>query len=90
MEPLLRLVRLHRAGRHGRPQSSVLALRALTKEMSMSTWKGTKVKHADGRQGGIKDDWSGFLHRGLKIDVDGGTEAFVQLNSNGPDTGEVG
>lgn len=56
----------------------------------MSSWTGVKVRHADGRSGFIESDWEGFLHRGLKIAIEGGGEAFVQLNSNGPDTGESG
>lgn len=51
----------------------------------MSSWKGVKVKHDDGRSGVIESDWEGFLHRALKIAIEGGGEAFVQLNSNGPD-----
>lgn len=35
----------------------------------MSTWKGMKVKHSDGRIGVIEADWEGFLHRGLKISL---------------------
>lgn len=30
------------------------------------------------------------MHRGLKIAVEDGGEAFVQLNSNSPDAGEAG
>jgi hypothetical protein len=56
----------------------------------VSTWKGIKVQHADGRAGVIDSEWDGFLHRGLKIAVDGGGESFVQLNSNGRDTGDAG
>lgn len=58
--------------------------------MGVPSWTGTMVRHLDGRSGKISDDWPGFLHVGLKIAVDGGGEAFVQLNSNGPDTGEKG
>jgi len=56
----------------------------------MSTWVGVKVGHTDGRHGVIADDYEGFLHRVLRIDVEGGGDAYVQLNSNGPDTGESG
>lgn len=58
--------------------------------MSGYSWRGTKVKHEDGREGSIVSDYEGFLHRVLTIDVVGGGESFVQLNSNGPDTGEAG
>lgn len=54
------------------------------------SWQGIKVRHADGRTGAIRSDYSGFLHRALSIKVDGGGEDFVQLNSNGPDTGSPG
>lgn len=51
---------------------------------------GKRVKHVDGREGTIKWEAPGFCHVGLFIiDTDGGT-AFVQLNTNGPDTGEAG
>lgn len=56
----------------------------------MSTWKGIKVKHRDGREGVIVSDYTGFLHRALRIEVQEGKEAFVQLNSDGPDNGEAG
>ncbi len=53
-------------------------------------WAGKRVKHADGREGKIKREAPGFCHVGLFIiDTDGGT-AYVQLNSNGPDSGETG
>lgn len=54
------------------------------------SWEGTKVQNKDGRNGVITSDYEGFLHRSLCIELEGGGEAFVQLNSNGPDTGEVG
>ena len=56
----------------------------------MSTWKGIKVKHQDGREGVIASDYAGFMHRGLQINVVGGEDAYVQLNSDGPDSGEAG
>tara|TARA_R110000782_G_C14538090_1_gene383381 strand:- start:232 stop:513 length:282 start_codon:yes stop_codon:yes gene_type:complete len=53
-------------------------------------WRGKRVKHVDGREGKIRREFPGFCHVGLFIiDDDGGT-AFVELNSNGPDTGESG
>jgi hypothetical protein len=58
--------------------------------MSELGWQGTKVRHADGRTGVIASDYVGFCHAGLSIRVDGGGEAFIQLNTNGPDTGEAG
>lgn len=58
--------------------------------MSDLGWKVTKVRHTDGRTGIIVSDYAGFLHAALMIRVDGGGESFVQLNTNGPDTGEAG
>ncbi|MBA9846779.1 hypothetical protein [Ralstonia pickettii] len=54
-------------------------------------WKGKRVKHADGRTGVIRSESCGFCFVGLTIAIDGieGTE-WVQLNSNGPDTGAFG
>ena len=37
----------------------------------MSTWKGIKVKHQDGREGVIASDYAGFMHRALQINVVG-------------------
>ena len=54
------------------------------------SWQGIKVRHPDGRKGSIRHDNEGFLHSALFINVDGGGEDFVQLNSNGPDTGSPG
>ena len=56
----------------------------------MSTWKGIKVKHQDGREGVIASDYAGFMHRALHINVVGAEDAYVQLNSDGPDSGEAG
>lgn len=53
-------------------------------------WEGKSVRHADGRTGVISAESTGFLHVGLRISVDGGKEACVQLNTNGKDTGEPG
>ena len=58
--------------------------------MSEIGWLGKRVRHHDGRTGIIKDEWVGFCHVGLKISVDRGGTAFVQLNTNGKDTGEAG
>lgn len=54
------------------------------------SWQGIKVRHTNGRTGTIRSDYSGFLHRVLSINVDGGGEDSIQLNSNGPDTGSIG
>ena len=56
----------------------------------MYGWQGLKVQHVDGRSGAIASDFEGFLHRAVTIKVNGGPDAYVQLNSNGPDTGEAG
>jgi len=54
-------------------------------------WKGKHVKHADGRTGTIRTEVRGFLHLGLKIEIDGGDKTdWVQLNANGQDTGSKG
>lgn len=53
-------------------------------------WRGIKVKHEDGRKGVVDavdkyDDTTA-----LTIAVTGGQSAEVQLNLDGPDTGEAG
>ena len=53
-------------------------------------WTGKRVKHVDGREGSIKREAPGFCHVGLFIVDNVGGTAFVQLNTNGPDTGETG
>lgn len=51
-------------------------------------WRGKRVKHDDGRTGVIALEAEGFCHVGLKIVVDESEAVeWVQLNSNGPDTG---
>lgn len=54
------------------------------------SWRGIKVRNADGRTGEIGSDYEGFLHRHLTIKVDGGEDDWIQLNSNGSDTGSRG
>lgn len=54
-------------------------------------WKNIRVKHADGRTGVIVRECPGFCCIGLKIRIDGsGEDDWVNLNSNGPDTGTPG
>lgn len=53
-------------------------------------WKNIQVRHQDGRTGVIKIDSPGFCHRGLFIECDDGSKGYVQLNSNGKDSGDVG
>ncbi|MEC4339595.1 hypothetical protein VPH13_12805 [Stenotrophomonas pavanii] len=53
-------------------------------------WVGIKVRHTDGREGSIVGQYAGFLHLGLSIRCSDGTDARVQLNANGRDTGEAG
>jgi hypothetical protein len=54
-------------------------------------WRGKRVKHDDGRTGEIRGEYAGFCHVALEIAVDGSAAtARVQLNTNGPDTGEAG
>ena len=57
----------------------------------MSSWKGIKVRNDDGRTGSITSDFTGFGFRALTIHVaPGTTEANVQLNATGMDSGETG
>lgn len=56
----------------------------------MSSWKGIKVKHADGREGIISSDYEGFGHRVLTLAIEGKSDAHVQLNAWGNDSGETG
>lgn len=58
--------------------------------MSNQGWVGKTVRNADGREGRITAEWVGFCHTGLKIQVEGGGEAIVQLNTDGPDSGDAG
>lgn len=58
--------------------------------MSTLGWRGKTVRNADGRQGKITGEYTGFCHASLTITVTDGEAATVQLNSNGPDTGETG
>lgn len=53
-------------------------------------WQGRLVKHQDGRTGRITQEWPGFCHVGLRIVCVDETIAYVQLNTNGRDTGEPG
>lgn len=55
-----------------------------------SGWEGMHVMHPDGRMGIIVGEYIGFCHRILDIRVDGGGSAVIQLNADGPDTGESG
>lgn len=54
------------------------------------SWKGKKMRNADGRTGTIVTDFEGYMHRGLFIKCEDGSKAHVQLNVDGPDTGETG
>lgn len=56
----------------------------------MSSWKGIKVRNADGREGCIATDYQGFGHRVLTLAIPGKPDAQVQLNSWGNDSGETG
>ncbi len=56
----------------------------------MSSWIGTRVRHQDGRTGVIARDDVGFMHRLLKIVVDGGGVDYVQLNVGDRDSGSRG
>lgn len=54
-------------------------------------WIGKTVKNSDGRTGSIIGEYEGYLHRVLTIKVDKfDDEEFVQLNSNGKDSGSIG
>lgn len=56
----------------------------------MSSWKGVKVRHTDGREGRIASDYEGFGHRVLTLAIHGKPDAHVQLNAWGNDSGEAG
>lgn len=58
--------------------------------MSELGWVGTKVRHADGREGVIRGEDSIFCQTNLTIHVDGGGTASVQLNTDRQDNGEIG
>lgn len=58
--------------------------------MSDIGWKGKLVRHADGRTGHISGEYVGFCHIDLTIVTDEGDDGHVQLNINGPDSGETG
>ncbi len=62
--------------------------------MPHEKWTGVKVRNEDGRTGTITGDYAGdyvgFCHRSLTITVDGGGKDYVQLNTDGPDSGAVG
>jgi hypothetical protein len=53
-------------------------------------WKGKTVRHKDGRTGCITGEYLGFCHVGLTIAVAEAKDSYVQLNTNGPDTGDAG
>ena len=54
-------------------------------------WTGTRVRHRDGRTGVIDQDYVGFAHRVLRIvDAAGAPIASVQLNVDGPHSGDSG
>lgn len=50
-------------------------------------WTGTKVRNADGREGVISHELSGFLFRSLTLSMPDGTEDQVQLSADGKDSG---
>lgn len=54
------------------------------------SWKNMRVRHEDGRSGVISCDAPGFMHRGLHIKCQDGSTGCVQLNSDGPDSGDKG
>lgn len=56
----------------------------------MSSWKGIKVRHTDGREGVIASDYVGFGHRALTLAIAGKPDAHVQLNAWGGDSGDDG
>ena len=53
-------------------------------------WHGKQVRHLDGRIGTIEREVLGFCHVGLHIVATNGDTAVVQLNTDGPDSGDVG
>jgi hypothetical protein len=59
-------------------------------QVSELGWVGKKVRHPDGRAGTIRGEFIGFGFAGLTLAVDGGGEAYVQMNVQGADGGEAG
>jgi hypothetical protein len=53
------------------------------------SWTGKIARNKDGREGRIAE-YVGFLHIALSIRCKEGGNGHVQLNSNGPDTGDTG
>jgi hypothetical protein len=54
-------------------------------------WRGTRVRHAEtGRAGVIRREVPDFMGLDLRIEVDGGGEALVRLNTRGSDGGAGG
>lgn len=53
-------------------------------------WRGKKVRHEDGHTGKINGEFVGFGFAGISICIDGGGEAYVQLNTKGSDSGNTG
>lgn len=58
--------------------------------MSGMGWKGTTVRNVDGRTGRISGEYVGFGHVSLRISDDAGSDAHVQLNTDGADSGSIG
>ena len=53
-------------------------------------WIGKKVRNADGREGVISSEISGFCFRHLTLTMPNGTTDHVQLNVDGEDRGGIG
>lgn len=57
--------------------------------MEDNGWSGIQARNVDGRSGVITG-YVGFMHTSLSIRSDGKVIGHVQLNADGPDTGETG
>ncbi len=57
--------------------------------MSDNGWKGIQARNIDGRSGVIHGH-VGFMHTALTIYSEGEAIGRVQLNADGPDTGDTG
>ena len=55
-----------------------------------TSWRGIRVRNIDGRTGVIVSDHPEHLRRTLTIECVDGGESVVQLNSQAPDSGELG
>lgn len=56
----------------------------------LNTWDGTPVRHEDGRTGTLRQSLTGWCFVFLTIWHEGERIGCVQLNTDGPDSGDDG